>query len=331
MPKKGEKLDRSNIKLNKEIMQREMLIKVSKMYYEDGMSQQEISDKLKVSRSYVSKILLEAKRLNIVDIRINDVSLRTLSIQDEVKRKYHLKDIIIAPSDADYHVNLSNIGVASAEYLENHVKDSMKIGVAWGTNIYYMVTNLKAINKSRIEVIQLMGGMNWGDSYKYGIQVILNLADKLGGLARFWNAPLMIDNIPLKNELMEEKIIKDHIKLFEKIDMAFVGIGTNDPLVSPLKSVGLMTKRELERIWNKGIKAHICIRCINMDGSLAKVRVNDKIIGIELEQLKKIPNVVGIAGGEDKVEPIIACLRGGYIDTLITDEKTAILVANYEE
>jgi len=47
------------------------------------------------------------------------------------------------------------------------------------------------------------------------------------------------------------------------------------------------------------------------------------VIGIDLETLKNIPEVIAIAGGSEKVRAVLGALRGGYIKTLITDIVTA--------
>ena len=317
--------------IEKQSSQRDLMIKVAKMYYEDNRGQQDIADALGMSRSNVSKLLILARKNNVVDIRINDVSLRTITAVDSLKERFGLQEVILAPSDDDYEVNLFNIGTAAAEYLESIVKNNMRIGITWGSSIYYTVSALKAVLHKNIGIVQLMGGTNWNKSYKYGVHMVLDMADKMGATPYLMNAPLMVSNPELKKSLLEEKTMQKYFQLCRDIDIALVGIGSNHPDYTPLIDSGVASKSLMEKYWNEGIRSHICSRMIEMDGSVADIENNKKVVGIELSDLKKVPVSIGIAGGPVKVEPIVACLNGGYINTLVTDEKTAVEILEYKE
>ncbi len=86
------------MKLDKQTMEGNMVVRIAKMYYYDGMSQQEIADEMQISRSNVSRILKIARDMGIVDIRINDASVRSFMIQEQLKGKFGLKEMVIAPS-----------------------------------------------------------------------------------------------------------------------------------------------------------------------------------------------------------------------------------------
>lgn len=306
--------------------QHELLVKIASMYYKDDLSQLEISKQLGISRSNVSKLLKSARDSNIVDIRINDVSSRTFGIAERLRERFDLKSVILAPSNTDSEVNLSNIGLAAAKHLESIIEDNMKIGISWGASIYHMIFSLAPVEKTNIKVIQLMGGLHWSNSYKDGIQLIMRLSERLGADARSMNAPLILRSKEVKDMLMEESYLQEHMKLMENVDIAVVGIGTTNPDLSRLVDSSMITKENMALLWESGIKAHICGQYIDIGNQSLASDFNDRTIAIPIEQLKKIPTVMGIAGGEEKVEPIVDALRGNYIDTLITDEKTAMLV-----
>ena len=84
-----------------------------------------------------------------------------------------------------------------------------------------------------------------------------------------------------------------------------------------------------EKLISEGAVGDICGSYIDINGHLCHSTLNDKMIAISLEELKRIPTVIGVAAGEKKADVILGALRGRYIDVLITDEKAAISVLKY--
>jgi DNA-binding transcriptional regulator LsrR (DeoR family) len=58
--------------------------------------------------------------------------------------------------------------------------------------------------------------------------------------------------------------------------------------------------------------------------------IHDRRIGIELSDLARVPQVVGVAGGLHKVEAILGALRGGFLDVLVTNELAALRLLELE-
>ncbi|MGO8536130.1 sugar-binding domain-containing protein, partial [Rhizobium ruizarguesonis] len=50
--------------------------------------------------------------------------------------------------------------------------------------------------------------------------------------------------------------------------------------------------------------------------------LDDRTVGISLDMLKNIGLRIAVAGGFDKVPALLAALRGGYVNVLITDAAT---------
>ncbi len=314
------------MKLDKQTMQRNMVVRIAKMYYYDGMSQQEIADEMQISRSNVSRILKIARDMGIVDIRINDASVRSFMIQEQLKGKFGLKEMVIAPSNNDPEVNVANIGFYAARHLEKILRDNMKVGVTWGSSIYHMLSSLMPIVRTNIDVVQMMGSASWSDAYKYGVQLIFEFSEKIGGRARLLNTPLLLSDKELSDRLMQEKSVRDHMEMVRAVDIALTGIGTNEQTRSTMVLSNAIGPEESRTLWETGNIAHVCGRPIDSNGNEAENSLSERLMAVELEDLKKIPDVVGVAGGPAKVEPILATLRGGFINTLVTDEKTAVML-----
>jgi DNA-binding transcriptional regulator LsrR (DeoR family) len=79
----------------------------------------------------------------------------------------------------------------------------------------------------------------------------------------------------------------------------------------------------VEQLKAVGAVGDIALHFFDGDGRAVEHEINDRIIGLDLEQIKKIPRVIGVAGGAEKVAVIRAALRGKIIDVLVTDDQTA--------
>jgi DNA-binding transcriptional regulator LsrR (DeoR family) len=73
----------------------------------------------------------------------------------------------------------------------------------------------------------------------------------------------------------------------------------------------------------KGAVGSMNLRYFNSAGRLVPSKINDRVIGLNLEEMRKIPRVVGVAGGPSKLKAIRAALKAKLIDVIVTDHVTA--------
>lgn len=316
-------------KLEREYSRQEMLIKAAKMYYLDGASQEEIARHLNMSRSNISKMLKECRKLGIVEISINERSLKSLQLKSRLMKIFGLKELIITPKTDDEIENKENIGKAVSRYLETIMRDNMEVGLTWGSSIYHVVKALRPTSFNNINVIQLMGGTGMRDNKFDSVALVTSFAEKTGGQSRILNAPLIVKSKELRDLLLEDENIAYQLKLAEKADIALVGLGTNHPASSALVRAGYLEPEESLSLYKDGLYGHICGWHIDIYGTPGDVVWNERIIGIKPSVLRKIPVTIGVGTGANKVKAIISSLRGKYINVLVTDENTASLMMNY--
>jgi DNA-binding transcriptional regulator LsrR (DeoR family) len=316
-----------NLSNPRKLNQFELMIMIAKMYYFENMSQQQIAHKVNMSRSNISRILKVCRDMGIVEIRINEVSVRLFEVKKKLKNRFGVKNIIITPRADDKDANLENIGIAAAGYLEDILEEGMSVGLGWGSSIYKMVKAYPSKIVNGLDIVQLMGGTRIKEAHKDGVQLVLDFAKKTGGEPHILNAPLLVNNKQLKELLIEEGGIKEHLGMIKKIDVAIVALGTNTPENSAM--VSFITKEQSKELCDKGLFSHILGQHIDINGQIGDIDLNERVVGIDLKNFKTIGEKIGIAGGEEKVKAIVSGLMGGFIDTLITDEKTAFQVENY--
>ena len=109
-------------------------LEICHLYYEDGLSQNEIAEKLKISRPTISRLLTFAKENGLVQIKVMDPKQDLSLLQIQLKKKYQLKEVLVAENFIDdTQIINDKLGKLTAEYLNHIVEDNHIIGISWGT------------------------------------------------------------------------------------------------------------------------------------------------------------------------------------------------------
>ena len=122
--------------------------------------------------------------------------------------------------------------------------------------------------------------------------------------------------------------MREASELFSKVDLALVGIGSITPSHVLSSSGNVFSPGERSQLTAAGAIGDICMRFFDASGKAVKSSLQDRVIGIELDVLKKAERVVGIAGGPSKRSAIRGALLGRWINVLITDRFTAKFLLN---
>jgi DNA-binding transcriptional regulator LsrR (DeoR family) len=313
-------------KIYKEADRRRLLIHVAKLYYNENLSQNEIAEQISVSRSNISKMLQSARDMKIVEIHINETTTEGIELGNELTRTFDLNFAEVVPFTPDQEELKTAMGKAAARYLEDRLENSTTIGISWGSTLYQVVEHLRPKPSTRIDVVQLMGGIGARNLSIDGVQLAYKLSEKLGGRCIVIHAPLFVQNREAKEILLKEPEIARAVKAAGGVDLALLGIGSSFPESSALIRAGYISKQETEIIRRQGAVGNILGRQITVHGELCPIEMNDKVIGLDTEGLTKIPLRIGVAGGSDKADVILGTLRKGFINGLITDESAAFKI-----
>jgi len=308
---------------------RDLMIMAAKMYYIDGLSQEKIASKIHLSRPTVSRMLSACIKEGLVQIKIDDVSSFGRELALKIKEKYGLRHVIVVPQSHSQDADKEKVGQAAASYIESIMTNGMLIGISWGTTIFNIVKNIKPNPFIKADVIQLVGGTGNKTNDTDANMMTLRLSRTLDGDSYILQAPLMVQSKILKELLMEEPHIKNHFEKMKNVDFAIVGLGSTKPELSAQFRSGHINMEDSEKLIYEGAVGDICGRYIDINGSNCHTSLSDRMIAISLDDLRRIPTVIGVAAGEKKADIIIGALRGKYIDVLITDEKAAVSVLNY--
>jgi len=298
--------------------------KVSKLFYQSGLSKIEIGKKLRISRFKVADLLDQALKEGIVEITINEPSHTFLDLENSLEEKFKIYRAAVVETSFSYEETKKNIGRAAANCLLDMAYDGDVIGVAWGTTIYEMVNFLPlSIKRNNISVVQITGGLNQVSMDFNAIELTRRVAKAFGAKSYQLYAPAVVDSIDTKNVLMSESNIKETIEMFSKINIAIVGVGSVVPEPSTmLYRDGFIRKEDFENISKCGAVGDINSYFYDKNGKKCKTPLEDRTIGIDLDHLRRVRYVMAVGGGKSKVDAIYGALKGKIINIIVTDNET---------
>ena len=297
-------------------------IEASRLYYLSDFSQQDIASRLGVSRPTVSRLLQHAKEQGYVRISIVDPLEDLDALGEQVKQRYELDQVLVCYSPLnEYREIQKHISKKTAEYLHETVQDADIIGVTWGTTMHAVALQLQQKPVKGVEVVQLKGGVSHSHVNTYAAETVNLFADAYHTIARYLPLPVIFDSIEVKRMVEEDRHIQRIIQLGKQANIAVFTVGTvkEDALLFRL---GYLSEKEQRLLQDIGA-GDICSRFFDAQGNVCSDVINDRTIGIELEDLRHKDKSILVAGGQRKIDAIKAALIGKYANILVTDQFTA--------
>ncbi len=309
-----------------------LMCKVSMLHYDENLTQEEISSRLQLSRARVSRLLAAARNRGIVQINVTPPVGIHANLELLLEKQYHLQEAIVIdiPEPSNSDTISRSLGVAAANFFRHTIRPRDMVGISWGKTLSSMVSALATDHFPDLQVVQLIGGLGAPESDVHGTDLCRRMAQQLGCRATLLPAPGIVSSLAAKKALLSDHHVARTFEHFSEITIAFVGIGSPTPYSVLMRDGTIISQNELHHLLQKGAVGDIALRFFDREGRLIESEINNRVIGISLEQLKKISRVVGVAGGPDKVQTLYGALKGELINTLITDHLTARALINTE-
>lgn len=300
------------------------LTTIAELYYMQGLTQKEISERVHIHRSEISRLLKEARKLGLVQITVNSNVQSLNSLQDFLIKQFHLKDALVVPENTESS-DLQILGEFAAQYLSKKITSNSVIGVSWGRSLAHTIQSLPNQNQRHgITVVPLIGGPTGRLKNDYqSNRLVYIMAEKLNAKGESLNCPALVSSKALKDELISNPNTQVVLNYWKNLDYALVGIGSN--LITNLNQWKEFYKDSNFTTLLKKTNAvgDILSRLYSQDGEIIKSsKLN--VIGLDLNSLKEVPNVIGVACGKNKIRSILGALNTGVLDVLITTDITAL-------
>jgi len=310
----------------------ERLAEVAFLYYVRNLSQHEISEMLGASRSMVSRMLSAARDAGIVRFEINYPYERRADLENELMsllRSDRLKDIVVV----DVPENTKNIsgvdralvavGQAAAGLFESRLQPGMTIGLSWGTTVQTVIELIKVPYRIDATVVQLSGEVSI-DGVESAYDLVRSLADKLGASYQYLSVPAIAPTVEMAQLLAETTHIGDSLAQAAESDIAILGVGAmglgrTGKFLDAVNPNG----EELAELSNANVVGQICSRLFTADGHEPDIALNQRLLSVSVDQIRKIPEVLIVATDPSKAQAALGVLRGEMATTLVCDSGLA--------
>lgn len=302
-------------------------LEICHLYYEDGLSQNEIAKKLNISRPTISRLLAYAKENGMVQIIINDPNQDLSLLQMQLKKKYQLKDVLIAENFVDDTQLINDkLGKLTASYLNKIVKDNDIIGISWGHTLTAVAHHLIPNEHHNIKVVQLKGSMSESDLSDHANDINQKFAQAFHTNTINLPLPTFLDSAITKEIVIKDKFIHQIYETGIQSNIAIYTTGTVQDH-SSLFRLGYLSEQEVADLQHLAV-GDIVSRFIDKDGHIINPELNNRTTGIDLENLRQKDYSILVAGAKKKLVSIHGALNGRYANILITDKQTAIDLLN---
>lgn len=299
------------------------LAQVAWAYYVEGLTQEKVAEKLGATRLRVNKALSEAHRVGLVRITFNTAYAACFDLEQALCDKFGLKQAYVAPAPAQETDVQTITGAALGNLLSEVLADPAvkSFGMSWGGTLNIATRFLAALQRPDLEVISVMGGLTRGSDLN-SFEITTRLADLLGAQHSYFTAPLYAGSAESRDTIMQLDVFRDILERIRAVDALAMAAGDLSKR-SLLMRDALPNGTTIEELRAAGGVGDILGTVIDAAGRPIDHPINEKVIGIGIPDLARIPNVILAAGGAHKVAVCRAILGLGLIDTFVTEENTA--------
>ncbi len=307
-----------------------LVYRIARYYYVENLSQNEIAQIEKISRSKVSRLLEKARSSGMVNVEIKMPATPLASmLETQLRETLGLERVIVAPAsvsestDETEETLIQDVASIAAVHLPQMLRDCSVIGVGWGRTVYSIPAYLPFEQHSSCLFVPLVSNCSLRNRFLQNSTIVSRYGERLGAGTYYLNISggLLPGESRPTSDLSNIEQLK---KYWNSMDAAIFGVGN-----PPVKNEHYL-KKELaisefsERDLDPDARGEMLSQTFFSKGSPSPVGLSkENVVAVPLEQLKTIPQTICVAAGEDKAAPLYYAAKRGYYKTLVTDHLAA--------
>jgi DNA-binding transcriptional regulator LsrR (DeoR family) len=297
-----------------------LLGRVAQMYYGHGLTHQEIADALGLSRVRVTRLLSEARETGVVEIIVHATESVFAEEERALVDRYGLKQVWIAPNVTESTKADKAFATTGAESLSQLLDKGSVVAVGLSTAVALVVQELPArqLGASFVPLAGSSAGLTTGSNPH---ELALELAARTGGRAFHLPAPLLTATAEGARSAYANPGVRDVLEQAAAANVMVAGIGGMEAGQGIL--LGSLTETDRQDLLERGAVGDVAGRFFDRDGQPVQGPLDERIVGVRLEDLQRIPARMAITRGATKVAPLRGALAGRVVNMLVTDIDTA--------
>lgn len=296
-------------------------LRVAKKYFEYRMDRKDIAREEGISNPTITRMLQKAIDMGYVKITVEFPVLSNEQLAEELKAAYGLKEVFLSAVVVDDKESiLQDVCKAAAEALPRYIQSDTVVGTAWGNTMKCLAAYVPELPVKNIKIIQLNGRCSKMAMPVGADDMVDALVRQTGGEGYIIPAPAVLDDPEVARLLRQDSGVKEILELVRSCSTVIFSLGriTEDCI---MYRAGYLNGGVFERLKENGAVGDIASNYYDADGRMADFELEQRKLGITLEELKQIPCKIGVVSGCEKAQSLHAALKGGYIDVLYADER----------
>ncbi|KAE9631783.1 sugar-binding transcriptional regulator [Parasedimentitalea maritima] len=301
--------------------QDDAILEATWCYYIEGLNQNDIAKRLNISRASVVNYLQEARRREYVRITIDPDIFRHQKLARDMVAKFGLKDALVVPSELTDRGTLERVARGTADWLPTLLEPGDRLGVAWGETVYRVAEAAPHTVMDDLTVVQLVGSRPAALGFA-AETCSATLARRFGAHCINLHVPLLLTNKNLADQLRAEPVVAEQLQAVENCNKTIFAAGTcrED---SHVVQAGIISAASMRDQVTKGASAVICGRIVDQGGAALPISIEDRMIGVSLDQMRNKDLSLMVGTGPDRIMPMLAAIKGGYATHIATCTDTA--------
>lgn len=300
----------------------QQLVRISWLYYMEGLTHREIADRMGLSRVKVTRLLQQARNTGLVQIQIKGANSQFLQLEQALCKAFNLRDAMVVMETEPDRPLYRMLAQGAAGWLTTRLQSGMQVGLSLGRTMSFLPDAFRSMSLNDCSFTEIIGGASDGTSSFESYSVASRLAELVGGQAHYIYAPTIVSSKELRAMLLNEKSVAEALERARQCDITLQSVGTLDK-DSLLYQKGYLTPTDLEMMQQAGAVGDVLCRYIDINGQQVVNPLTQRAMALSLEDLKNIPWNVCVAGGVKKLDIILGALRTGVFNVLITDAGVA--------
>ncbi len=291
------------------------------LYHVEGLTQNDVAQRLNISRVMVVRLLADAKRRNEVRLTISAPLAGLVELGRTVETRLGIDRVIVAPFNAADDDPVRVIAAAAGNYISGRMQSGMTVGVGWGRTLYNSLPFITGATLDDFRVVSLLGGIAAARRFNPA-EFAWQFAELFQGEGYLIPAPAVVDSPETKHALLERCGLSSIFEMADKLDVVLLSVGGISTLTTSYRT-GHISEAERRSLIEAGAVGDVLYNFIDEAGEIVAHEVNDRVISANIARLRKTPERVLISGGREKINAIRGVIRTLSPTVFITDEITA--------
>ncbi|TFD58803.1 sugar-binding transcriptional regulator [Cryobacterium suzukii] len=299
-------------------------IRAAELYYEENQTQDEIGVILRLTRWKVGRLLASAKANGFIRIEIVHPRARRLPIERRLRESTGLTDaIVVSSAGVSSEAELqSRTAQAAADFLAGLRPIPRTLGISWGRTLHDVSVHLKQGWAPGVNVVQINGGVSLNQRTGTAASTAVTIAHKGDGAATLLPSPAIFERLETKQAMEADRTVAGVLALGRNAQAYLFSAGQADAN-SALVDSGYLTVEQIDDLVSRGAVGDVVGRYIDANGRIVDAELNERTVGIQIDQLRRAPLTIAVISGNNKHAIARAVVRNGLCTVLVTDEDTA--------